>query len=176
MGENILGGGWLAVIVIIVVLMFGGRLFGGDAGRTEAAINDAVNNQSTQNGIRDVLLSSANNNYETAQLINQHTMMMMQQHGADQISMLQSMNAMNLANANQFSELRSQISAIGHQMEICCCDIKTKMLEYRLDDSERRNLAQDNQISNYNQTQTLLGTLGRWVANPPVAEAAAAAY
>jgi len=176
MNESILGGGWLAVIVIIVVLMFGGRLFGGDAGRTEAAINAAVNNQSTQNGIRDVLLSSANNNYETAQLVTQQTMTLMEQNNANQINVLQGFNAMNLANANAFAEIRQQMAALGYQMQSCCCEIKTQMLQNRLDEAERRNVVLDGQISNYNQTQTLLGTLGRWVANPPVAEAAAAAY
>ena len=33
-------------------------------------VQEVVNNQSTQTGLRDILLSSANNNYETAQLIN----------------------------------------------------------------------------------------------------------
>ena len=176
MNESILGGGWLAVIVIIVVLMFGGRLFGGDAGRTETAINAAVNNQSTQNGIRDVLLSSANNNYETAQLVTQQTMTLMEQNNANQINVLQGFNAMNLANANAFAEIRQQMAALGYQMQSCCCEIKTQMLQNRLDDAERRNVVLDGQISNYNQTQTLLGTLGRWVENTPVAEAAAAAY
>ena len=175
MGENMLGGGWLALIVIIVVIMFGGRIFGGgNDGRISEIVNSAVNNQSTQTGIRDVLLSSANNNYETAQLITGQTMTMMEQNNANQINVLQGFNAMNLANANAFAEIRQQMAALGYQMQSCCCDIKTQMLQNRLDDAERRNVVLDGQISNYNQTQTLLATLGRWVANPPVAEAAAA--
>ena len=54
-------------------------------------------------------------------------------------------------------------------MQSCCCEIKTQMLQDRLDAAERSNLAKDNQLSNYDQTQTILGQLGRWVANPPVA-------
>lgn len=169
MGDNMLGGGWLALIVIIVVIMFGGRLFGGGDGHVSEIVNSAVNNQSTQNGIRDVLLSSANNNYETAQLITGQTMTMMEQNNANQINVLQGFNAMNLANANAFAEIRQGMAALGYQLQSCCCEIKTQMLQNRLDESERRNLAQDNQISNYNQTQTILAALGRWVANPPVA-------
>ena len=174
MNESTMSGGWIAVIALIVVLMFGGNIFGGGRQDVSAIVNDAVNNQSTQNALRDALLSSANNNYETAQLITQQTMTMMEQNNANQINVLQGFNAMNLANANNFAEIRQGMAALGYQLQSCCCEIKTQMLQDRLDAAERRNLAQENQISNYNQTQTLLATLGRWVANPPVAEAAAA--
>ena len=169
MNENALSGGWLALIVIIVVIMFGGRLLGGGDGHISEIVNGAVNNQSTQNGIRDVLLSSANNNYETARLIQDQTMMMQQQNAANQVNLLQEYNALMLANSNQFAEIRQQMAQLGSQMEMCCCSIKTQMLQYRLDDSERRNIVLENRLSNYDQTQTLLGTQGRWVANPAVA-------
>lgn len=165
-------GGWIAVIALIVVLMFGGNLFGGGRQDVSSIVNEAINNQSTQSGIKDVLLSSANNNYETAQLINAQTLAAMQQNNANQINVLQGFNAMNLANANSFAEIRQQMAALGYQMQSCCCEIKTQMLQDRLDEAERRNVVLDGQISNYNQTQTLLGAMGRWVANPPVAEAA----
>ena len=172
MNESTLSGGWLAVLLIIVVIMFGGRLFGGGGdSQISEIVNGAVNNQSTQSGIRDVLLSSANNNYETAQLINQQTMTMMAQNNANQISILEGYNAMNLANANAFAEIRQQMAALGYQMQSCCCEIKTQMLQNRLDDAERKNVVLDNQVSNYNQTQTLLGTMGKWVANPAAAAA-----
>ena len=120
-----------------------------------------------------MLLSSANNNYETAQLINTQTMTMLQQNNANQINVLQGFNAMNLANANAFAEIRQQMAALGYQMQSCCCEIKTQMLQDRLDEAERRNVVLDGQISNYNQTNTLLAAMGRWVANPPVAAAVA---
>ena len=172
MNENTLSGGWIAVIALIVVLMFGGNLFGGGRQDVSAIVNEAINNQSTQNGIRDVLLSSANNNYETAQLISAQNLAQMQQNNANQINVLQGFNAMNLANANNFAEIRQGLATLGYQMQSCCCDIKTQMLQDRLDEAESSNLALDGQISNYNQTQTLLAAMGRWVANPPVAEAA----
>ena len=64
--SSFFGSDWLGAFLIIAVL-FGG--FGGFGGNRDN-VYDAINNQTTQNGIRDVLLSSANNNYETAQLIN----------------------------------------------------------------------------------------------------------
>ena len=52
-------------------------------------------------------------------------------------------------------------------MNECCCSIKTQMLQDRLDDTQRQlAVAQDN-ISNYNQSQYLLGQLGRFVAWTP---------
>lgn len=162
-------GGWIAVIALIVILLFGGRLFNGGDG----AVRAAIDNQSTQNGIRDVLLSSANNNYETARLISDQTMAMLQQNNANTINTIQGFNAMNLANANSFAEIRQGLATLGYQMQSCCCEIKTQMLQDRLDEAERRNVVLDGQISNYNQTQTLLAAMGRWVANPPVAAAAA---
>ena len=167
-------GGWIAVIALIVILLFGGRMFNGGDAHVSEIVNSTINNQSTQSGIRDVLLSSANNNYETARLISDQTMLTLQQNNANQINVLQGFNAMNLANANAFAEIRQGMAALGYQMQSCCCEIKTQMLQDRLDEAERRNVVLDGQISNYNQTQTLLGAMGRWVANPPVAEAAAA--
>ena len=167
-------GGWIAVIALIVVLLFGGRLFNGGDGNISEIVNSAINNQSTQSGLRDVLLSSANNNYETLQAINAQSLSMMSQNNTNLINAIQGFNTLGLANANAFAEIRQGMAALGAQMQSCCCEIKTQMLQDRLDEAERRNLAQDNQISNYNQTQTLLATLGRWVANPPVAEAVAA--
>jgi len=50
-----------------------------------------------------------------------------------------------------------------YQMERCCCDIKTQMLQDRLADKNAELVAAQNVISNAGQTQTLLSQLGRWV-------------
>ena len=80
-GGSFMSSDWLGAFLIIAILFGGG--FGGFGGGNAAAlagyatvqdVNAAVSNQSTQEGIRDVLLSSANNNYETARLIDNQTM------------------------------------------------------------------------------------------------------
>ena len=43
------------------------------------------------------------------------------------------------------------------------------MLQYRLDDATAKNVSLEGQISNYNQSQYILGQMGRWVANAPQA-------
>ena len=49
-------GEWIGVFLIVAVLFGGTGIFGG--GRADA-VQDAINNQSTQTGLRDILLSSA---------------------------------------------------------------------------------------------------------------------
>ena len=42
--------------------------------------------------------------------------------------------------------------------------VKTQMLQYRLADAEAKNVTQAAEIGNYQQSQYLLGNLGRFVA------------
>ena len=85
MNDSSIGGGWLFVLVILVVLFgMGGGGFGlgnnaAMAGyATITDVNQAIANQSASQALSAVQLSSANNNYETAQLINGQSMNMRQ--------------------------------------------------------------------------------------------------
>ena len=146
-------GDWIGVFLIIAVLFGGGGLFGG--GNTQAQINEAINNQSVQNGLRDVLLSSANNNYETAQLISAQTRDYMQSNYTNQINVVQGFNA-----------LQQQIADLGFRMENCCCSIKTQMLQDKYDETVRELTRAQNDASNSAQSAYLLSVMGKWVANP----------
>lgn len=66
----------------------------------------------------------------------------------------------------QMSNLLSgqQIQQLSAQMNSCCCEIKTQMLQDRLDEAERRNVVLQNSLDNANQSQYILGQLGRFVA------------
>ena len=150
------GGGWLFAFVILILLLGGGAWGGG--GDVDAKINAAINNQTTQNGIRDILLSSANNNYETAQLISAQTRDYMQSNYTNQINVVQGFNA-----------LQQQIANLGYQMENCCCSIKTQMLQDKYENLENLYRTAQNDISNAQQSQYILSALGRFVTNPPVA-------
>lgn len=46
----------------------------------------------------------------------------------------------------------------------CCCEIKTQMLQNRYEDERAANVALRNDISNFQQSQYILGQTGRWVA------------
>ena len=52
------------------------------------------------------------------------------------------------------------------EMDQCCCSIKTQKLQDRLADAQADLVTANGQISNANQTQTILNTMGKWVANP----------
>ena len=154
--SSFFGSDWLGAFLIIAVLFggFGGG-FGNRAGVTDE-IYSAINNQSTQQGLRDVLLSSANNNYETAQLINGQTSTLLQQNYANQINVVQGFNA-----------IQQSLAQLGYQMDQCCCSIKTQMLQDKYEALENQYRTAQNDLSNAAQSQYILGALGRFVAYPP---------
>ena len=154
-------GDWIGVFLIIAVLFGNGGLFGGGRESVTDAVNAAINNQTTQSSLRDVLLSSANNNYETARLIQNQTMEMMQQ------------NNTNLINAIQgFNQIGQKLDQLGYHMDQCCCSIKTQMLQDKYDALENQYRSAQNDLSNAAQSQYILNALGRFVAYPPAAAAA----
>lgn len=168
--DSMFGGSWLFAFLIIALLVGGnGGLFGNGNENVSEIVNNAINNQSTQNGIRDVLLSSANNNYETLQSMNNQTMTLMQQNNTNLINAIQGFNTLGLTMASQNAELRQQIAQLGYQMESCCCSIKTQMLQDKYDalDEKYRSLQTDQ--SNAAQSQYLLSVMGKWQANPAAA-------
>ena len=147
-------GDWIGVFLIIAVLFGGGGLFGG--GRD--AVQEAINNQTTQTGLRDILLSSANNNYETAMLISNQTRDYMQSNYTNQINVVQGFNAIQAA-----------LAGISNQIGSCCCDIKSTLLQDKYDAALRELAKAQNEAINAAQSQYLLGQLGKWVANPAAA-------
>ena len=131
---------------------------------TQSDINEAVNNQSLQQSLNQIALSSANNNYETAQLLNQQSNLMMQNQNTNLINVIQGFNSVTQQLQNQTSALGQQINELGYHLDSCCCSIKTQMLQDRLADKTAEALALQNKIDNRDQTQVILGNLGRFVA------------
>lgn len=60
--------------------------------------------------------------------------------------------------------LAQQIMALDAKLASCCCEIKTQMLQNRYEDERAANVALRNDISNFQQSQYILGQTGRWVA------------
>ena len=162
------GGGFFWVFALL--LLANGGFWGQNRNNdyvTSAELQAGLNNQTTQNGIQQLLVETANNNYETALLINGQTNTMLQQNNTNLINAIQGFNQVNQNISNQTNILSSMLMQLSAQMNECCCSIKTQMLENRLEDAQRQlAVAQDN-ISNYNQSQYLLGQLGRFVAWTP---------
>lgn len=167
--SSFFGSDWLGAFLIIAVLFggFGGFGFGGGRGypgpepASVEYVQNVVNNQATQTGLRDILLSSANNNYETAQLINAQTNALQQQNYANQINIVQGFNA-----------IQQSLAELGYHMDSCCCSIKTQMLQDKYDALENLYRTAQNNLSNAAQSQYILNALGRFVAYPPAAATA----
>ena len=168
-GSSVFGSDWLGAFLIIAILFGGGFGLGGGRGgpmpdvATKDFVQESVTNQAIQTGLRDVLLSSANNNYEVAQRINDQTNALMQQGYTYQLGAEQ-----------RFAQLQNQIAQLGYQMDQCCCSIKTQMLQDKYDALENQYRTAQNDLSNAAQSQYILNALGRFVAYPAQAATAAA--
>lgn len=155
---------WIFALMAMEGGGFGNNRYGGGPGYvTQPELTNQLNNQTVQNQLSQVLLSSANNNYETAQLINGQTNALMQQNNTNLINAIQGFNQMALTSQNNNAQVLQAIQQLGSQLETCCCSIKTQMLQDRYEDERAKNVALMNDISNYNQTQYLLNTTGRWI-------------
>ena len=170
MNETSFGGGWMFVLVILVVLFGmggGGFGYGNNAAMagyaTIADVNSAISNQSLQNSLTNGLLSSANNNYETAQLINQQSMNMLSQNNTNLLAAINGFNTTNNAIVSGFASVNQNLAELGYRMDRCCCDIKTTLLENRLQDTQIQLQNQQNIAVNAQQSQYLLSQLGTFV-------------
>lgn len=157
--------------IFALLLLFGGGGFGfnrnpGPAPNvaTQEYVQQAINNQGINQQLNQIALSSANNNYETARLIQTQTAEMQAQNNTNLINAIQGFNQVNLNTQNQTNVLSQQIQQLGAHLDECCCAIKTQMLQQQLDDANRRNTEKDAQISNLMQSQYILGQMGRFVA------------
>lgn len=158
--NGVFGGDSMMWFLAILLLIGGGNGFLGNGYRgdyvTQAQFADGLNGQSMQAQLQQIALSSANNNYETAQLLNQQTNLFLQQGSASQINAIQGFNSVNAA-----------IADLGYRMDKCCCEIKTQMLQDKLEQAQSDLFSAKTDISNANQSQYLLGQLGRFVAWTP---------
>lgn len=156
---------------IFALLMLAGGNFGFGANNgayvTQADLSAGLSAQTTQNQLQSLAVETANNNYETAQLINAQTNQMLQQNNTNLINAIQGFNTVNQNITMQTNQLAQQIAQLGYQMDQCCCSIKTQMLQDKLDSTQSQLLNAQNTISNANQSQYLLGQLGRFVAWTP---------
>lgn len=163
------GSDWLGAFLIIAVLFggFGGFGFGGNGAAAAVDVNAAINNQTVQQGIQNILLSSANNNYETARLIDNQTMFMTNQNNTNMLTAINGFNATSQQISSGFNSVNQNIANLGYKMDECCCAIKTMLLENRLQDTQIALQNEQNKAINAEQSAYLLSVMGKWVANAP---------
>ena len=175
MNDTSFGGEWIFAFLIIAVIFGGwGNGFGGGNNNvtfagyaTMADVNSAINAQTNALNQQSILLSSANNNYETARLISDQNMTMMQTQNTNLINAIQGFNAVNQNISAQGASIQQAISNLGYHLDECCCSIKTMLLENRLQDTQIALQNAQNVAVNAEQSQYLLGQMGKWVANSP---------
>ena len=171
------GSGWIfAFLIVAVIFGWGGAGFGGGnattaAYATMADVNAAINNQSTQAGLNQIALSSANNNFETARLIDAQTMAITNQNNTNLLTAINGYNSVAQSLASGFNSVNQNIADLGFKMENCCCSIKTMLLENRLQDTQLALQDAHNKAVNAEQSAYLLNVMGKWVANAPATTA-----
>ena len=161
---SFMGGEWIFAFLIIAVLFGGGGFgFGGNAAAagyaTIADINASNNAQTALLNQQSILLSSAQNNYETARLISDQTQTYMNQNNTNLLTAIQGFNAINQNIAAGFAQTAQSIADLGYKMESCCCSIKTQMLQDRLQDTQFALQNANDIANNANQSMYLISQL-----------------
>lgn len=169
-------GGWIFAFLIVAVIFGWGGIGGGNnavaAGyATTQDVTNAIAAQTSALNQQSLLLSSANNNYETARLIDNQSMAMMNQNNTNLLTAVNGFNAVSQNIANGFNTVNQNIANLGYKMEDCCCSIKTMLLENRLQDTQIALQNAQNVAVNAEQSQYILSQLGSFVP-----KSAAAAY
>ena len=174
MGRNDgMGGAWW--LILLFLFLIGGNGFGFGGGRgdyvTSADLNSAIAGQTSALNQQQILLSSANNNYETARLIDSLGASIAAQNNTNLINVIQGYNALGNVITNQTNVLGSKLDQLGFQMENCCCSIKTLIKDNQIADlTNQLNMAQNAAVNNA-QSLYLLSQLGTYTPGAPAAGA-----
>ena len=164
-GMGLGNGGEFAIFILALLMMNGGW---GGMGRFPGGVSDgdlaaSQAAQTTQLQMSNLLSGQQGNLFDIARMSSYLTLSMMSQHNANLINAIHGFNSLGQQITNQTNTISTQISQMASQLSSCCCEIKTQMLQDRLDAAERRNVVLQNAIDNNNQTQTILSQLGRYV-------------
>ena len=170
-----MGGANAWVWFFMLMFLAGGNGFGWGGGNgnyvTQADLTNQLNAQTQGMQLQQIALSSANNNYETAQQMFGLQTALAGQNNTNLINAIQGFNQLSQTITTQNAGVMEAINRLSYQLDTCCCSIKTQMLQDRLDKTQADLVTANGIISNANQTQTILGTMGKWVANPAAASA-----
>lgn len=177
MNDTSFGGSWIFAFLIIAVI-FGwgnGGLGGNNAAMaglaTTAEVQNSLNAAFASQNAQNILLSSANNNYETARLIDNQSMLITNQNNTNLLTAINGYNSVAQSLASGFNSVNQNIADLGYKLDSCCCSIKTMMLENRLQDVQQALADSRNVAVNQAQSEFLLSQMGKWVANAPAAAA-----
>ena len=161
------GGNAFFWVFALLLLNNGG--FGGLGGNNSGLVSQAdlaasQNAQTQQIQMQGISQQLAQNQFDLAQVIHEQTDTMINQNNTNLINAIQGFNNLGLQITNQTNTLAAAIAALDAKVGTCCCEIKTQMLQDRLADAQAKNVALEGALNNANQSQYILGQLGRFVA------------
>lgn len=131
---------------------------------TNAYLNASQNAQTQQLQMQGLSDQLAQNKFDLAQVVNGQTAELVAQNNTNLINAIQGFNNLGLQLTNQTNVLSQQLMNLDAKMSQCCCEIKTQMLQDRLSDAQAKIVSQEAALNNAQQTQTILNTMGRFVA------------
>lgn len=158
---------WIFALLILAGGGFGGFNAPNRDYVTSAELQASQNAQTSSLQFQSIANSIANSQYETARLISDQNSQMLEQNNTNLINAIQGFNNLGVQIMNQTNVLGSKMDGLSAQLASCCCEIKTQMLQDRLSDTQAKLVTAQNAIDNANQTQYILGQMGRWVAWTP---------
>lgn len=149
------GNGIIILILFFLIFGFGGWGNNGN-GSQSADMQRGFDTQSIISKLDGLSSGLCDTAYENARLIEQNTVTNMQGFNQTQMGMMQGFNG-----------VQESINNLSHQMEQCCCNLKTQMMQDKYDELNRDYQQALGAITNATQTQNILSSLGRYVTNPP---------
>lgn len=144
------------IILILFFLIFGFGGWGNGNGNLSADMQRGFDTQAVISKLDGLTTGLCDSAYENARLIEQNTVTNMQGFNQTQMGMMQGFNG-----------VQDSINNLSHQMEQCCCNLKTQMMQDKYDTLNRDYQQALGAITNATQTQSILSSLGRYVTNPP---------
>ena len=164
-------GGDNSLVWLLAFFMFAGGGFGGFGPNrgpvdvvTSSELQASQNAQTNAIQMAQLQQSLADNRFDITQAINTQTNELVQQNNTNLINAIQGFNNLGLQITNQTNTLSQQLMNLDAKMTQCCCEIKTQMLQDRLADTQAKLVTAQNALDNANQSQYILGQLGRFVA------------
>ena len=158
------GGDGMAFWIFALLFLNNGGFGANGNGVTNADLNASQNAQTAQLQMQGLSDQLAQNKFDLAQVVNAQTAELVGQNNTNLINAIQGFNNLGLQITNQTNVLSQQIMNLDAKMSQCCCEIKTQMLQDRLADANAKIVTQQNELDNARQTQTILNSLGRFVA------------
>lgn len=149
------GNGIIILILFFLIFGFGGWGNNGN-GNLSADMQRGFDTQSIISKLDGLNSGLCDTAYENVRLIEQNTVTNMQGFNQTQMGMMQGFNG-----------VQESINNLSHQMEQCCCNLKTQMMQDKYDELNRDYQQALGAITNATQTQNILSSLGRYVTNPP---------